>query len=41
MLYIYLIKSILSSLVKQNFFLMFLPEFLRVTCLSVCHIDLT
>ena len=37
----HLIKGILSSLVEQNFFLMFFPEFLRVTRLAVCHIDLT
>ena len=37
----HLIKGILSSLVEQNFFLIFFPEFLRVTRLALCHIDLT
>ena len=35
----HLIKGILSSLVEQYFFLMFLPEFLRVAGLAVVHLD--
>ena len=31
---LHLIKGILSSLMEQNFFLMFLPEFLRVSRLA-------